>query len=63
MDLADLLAWLLIVVLAVGFFFVLPLSGWFGSLHYPGFRLVLAGIPIVAKLIHSLWANGTSKSK
>jgi len=61
MDLADLLAWLLIVVLAVGFFFVLPLSGWFGS--HPGFRLVLAGIPIVAKLIHSLWANGTSKSK
>ena len=64
MRVGDILAWLLIFVLAVTLFLVLPMLGLkSGQLDGRGVKLVIIGIPVMAKLIHSLWSDERPKPK
>jgi hypothetical protein len=63
MSVGDIVVWLLLLAVSVVIFFALPLSGGLGQLNRQGLRLVIAGIPVVIKLIHSVVSDQKPKSK
>lgn len=62
MSVSDVIVWLLLVVLSVMIFFLLPLAGGLAHLNGRGLKLIIAGIPIVIKLLHSVFSDQKSKS-
>jgi type III secretory pathway component EscT len=65
MRLGDILAWLLVLFLAVGLFVVIPLIGWkMGEpLDRNGVKVLIIGVTVAVKLIHSLWSDEKPDSK
>jgi hypothetical protein len=63
MSATDAIVWALLVVFSVFLFFVLPLIGGIGHLHYLGLKLIIAGVPIILKLFHSVLSDQKPKSK
>ena len=55
--------WMLLLAVSILIFFVLPLSGGLGQLYTQGLRLMIAGIPLVFKLIHSVLSDQKPKSR
>jgi hypothetical protein len=62
-SIGDTVVWLLLLAASVMIFFALPLVGGVGNLNRQGLRLVIAGIPVVVKLIHSVVSDQKPKSK
>ena len=63
MSVSDVIFWLLLVVLSVLIFFLLPLAGGLAHLNRSGLKLIIAGIPIVIKLLHSVFSDQNPKSE
>ena len=63
MSVTDSIVWLLLVLFSVLLFFVLPLLGGPEHLNRFGLKLIIAGIPIIIKLFHSVLSDQKAKSK
>jgi hypothetical protein len=63
MSVTDFIVWLLLVLFSVLLFFALPLLGGFGHLNWSGLKLIIAGVPIILKLFHSVLSDQKPKTK
>ena len=61
MSAGDVMVWLLLVAFSVLIFFLLPLAGGLAHLNRSGIKLIIAGIPIVIKLLHSVFSDQNPK--
>jgi len=61
MSASDVIVWLLLVVLSVLIFFLLPLAGGVAHLNRSGLKLIIAGIPIAIKLLHTVFSDQETK--
>jgi hypothetical protein len=59
----DFIVWLILVGVSVLIFFVLPLSGGLSHVNSFSLKLVVAGVPIIIKLFHSVLSDQKPKSK
>jgi hypothetical protein len=60
---SDFLVWLILVCVSVLIFFVLPISDGLSHLSRSGLKLIVAGVPIIIKLFHSVLSDQRPKSK
>jgi hypothetical protein len=60
---SDFMVWLILVGVSVLIFFLLPLSGGLSHVNSLGLKLIVAGVPIIIKLFHSVLSDQGPKSK
>jgi hypothetical protein len=60
---SDFMVWLILVGVSVLIFFLLPLWGGLSHLNRLGLKLIVAGVPIIIKLFHSVLSDQGPKSK
>ena len=61
MSATDFIVWLLLVLFSVLIFFVLPLLGGLRHTNSLGLKLMIAGVPIIIKLFHSVLSDQKPK--